>query len=102
MAKKIPKKKEEPKDKQIIKKTLARMLELPKEIALNLPLISMTGNEELGIENYKGVIEYTEERIRLNTSCGVLKIEGKKLLLKQITTESMVVTGYIRKLEFLL
>jgi len=85
-----------------IKNIFATTLELPKEIVLNLPLITLTGKEQLYIENYKNVIEYTDEKIRLNTSCGILKIEGKNLSLKEITNENVEVTGIIYKFEYLL
>ena len=87
--------------KRNLKKTITGMLELPKEIVYNLPLISITGNESMEIENYKGVIEYTEQKIRLNTSCGVLSIEGKKLNIKQITTENILIAGIIIKFEYI-
>ncbi len=83
-----------------IKKTVTNVFELPKEIVYNLPLLSLIGNDELNIENYKGVIEYSEEKIRLNTSIGVLRIEGKRLFLKQITAETVTITGHIEKIEF--
>ena len=57
-----------------IKRNFAEALEIPEEIVLNLPLITMTGRERLVVENYKGVIEYDEKQIRLNTSIGILKI----------------------------
>lgn len=85
-----------------IRKKITNMLELPKEIVLNLPLISVTGNEEIVIENYKGIIEYNEERIRINTSCGIIRIEGKSLHLKRITAENMTINGLITKLEYIL
>ena len=88
--------------KSNIKKTITSMLELPKEVVFNLPLITVIGNEEINIENYKGVIEYNLERVRINTSCGVIKIQGKKLLLKQITTENISVAGVISKFEYIL
>lgn len=84
-----------------LKKTVTSILELPKEIVLNLPLITLTGNEELYIENYKGIIEYTEGKIRLNTACGILKIEGRNLFLREITAENIAVTGTLTKLEYL-
>lgn len=83
-----------------IRRNMTDALELPREVVLNLPLISITGREELCIENYKGVVEYGEERIRINTGVGVLKIEGKKLFLKHITSENVIITGGIYKLEF--
>ena len=83
------------------KKKLVNTLELPKEIIFNLPLITIVGNEEINIENYKGVIEYSPEKIRINTECGVLKINGEKLSFKQITAENIIVTGVIQTLEYL-
>ena len=89
------------KGNQNIKKKLVNTLELPKEIIFNLPLITIVGNEEINIENYKGVIEYSPEKIRINTECGVLKINGEKLSFKQITAENIIVTGVIQKLEYI-
>lgn len=85
-----------------IKDKITDMLDLPKEIVLDLPLISMIGKEEVTIENYKGLIEYSEGRIRVNTSIGVLKIEGKNLFFKQITTEYVFIIGTIISVEYLL
>jgi sporulation protein YqfC len=87
--------------KDEVKRSIAAALALPKEIVLNLPLISLIGGEELIIENYKGVVEYTDERIRVNTNAGILKIEGRKMILKQITSENISVTGSIIRLEFM-
>jgi sporulation protein YqfC len=88
--------------KKNIKKSLTSILELPKEVIFNLPLITFIGHEEITIENYKGVIEYNLEYIRISTSCGVLKITGKKLIIKQITSENLLVRGCILKLEYIL
>ena len=84
-----------------VKREVTAALALPKEIVLNLPLITLYGNEELNLENYKGVVEYTGERIRISTSKGILKIEGRNLLLKQVTSENISVTGGILRIEFI-
>ena len=83
-----------------VKREVTAALALPKEIVLNLPLITLYGNEELNLENYKGVVEYTGERIRISTSKGILKIEGRNLLLKQVTSENISVTGGIMRIEY--
>lgn len=85
----------------ILKRNVVNALELPKEVILNLPFISLTGKEELIIENYKGIIEYGDEIMRVSTAVGVLKIEGKELLLKQLTSECIVVIGSIKGISFL-
>jgi sporulation protein YqfC len=86
--------------KEKVKRNIASALALPKEIVLDLPMITILGNEELTIENYKGVIEYGDESVRVNTTRGVIRIEGRKLILKQITTEVISVSGGIKKIEF--
>ena len=79
---------------------IAGFLSLPAEIALNLPLAILTGRGELNVENYKGIREYTETKVTINTSSGMLAVEGKKLSIKQVTSENIVVTGRIDSLLY--
>lgn len=83
------------------RKNMTEALELPKEILLNLPLISFIGQEEVTIENYKGILEYSEETVRIGTAAGILRLTGQGLCLKQLSAECMVVTGRVEKMEFL-
>lgn len=84
-----------------LRKNVTEALELPKEIMLNLPLISLIGREEVTIENYKGILEYGEETVRIGTAAGILRLNGRGLCLKQLSAECMVVTGQIESLAFL-
>ena len=84
-----------------LRKNMAEALELPKEIMLGLPLVSLLGREEVTIENYKGILEYNEETVRIGTAAGVLRLRGKGLCLKQLTAECLVITGALEGLEFL-
>ena len=83
-----------------VKEKMTDLLSLPKEIALNLPLIMATGQDEINIENYKTLVEFTDTKIRIHTSIGMLTIEGQKLKLKQITTEHVLITGNIKKIHW--
>lgn len=98
----MPKKQKEKIQKINLKEKVTNIFELPKEIVLNLPLVTIIGSQEMLIENYKGIIEYSEIKIRINTSCGVLKIEGKKLFINQMTKENLKITGKITTFEYLL
>lgn len=84
-----------------LRKNMAEALELPKEIMLNLPLITLVGREEITIENYKGILEYGAEAVRIGTAAGTLQMKGRNLCLKQLSAECMVVTGQIEELRFL-
>ena len=82
-------------------KGLTAMLALPEELVLNLPLLSLVGGNELSVENHKGIVEYTAERLRINTAAGVLKIDGRRLSIKQLTAERILVRGAIDAVAFI-
>ncbi len=83
-----------------IKKNIADALELPQDIVLDLPKITMIGNLQLYVENHKGIIEYSTNQIRIYTKLGILRVLGKNLLLKNIVVEEIVITGEIKQVEF--
>ncbi len=83
-----------------IKSNFSEILELPKDIMLDLPKISLIGNLQLYIENHKGIIEYGSLRIRVNTNAGILRIIGKNMVIKTIVTEEIIIVGEIESVEF--
>jgi len=78
-----------------VKEKLSTMLSMPKEIALDLPVLMATGRNELNIENYKNLIEFTDKLIRIRTKDSIMTIEGDNLVLRQITTENILISGRI-------
>nr|WP_276576332.1 sporulation protein YqfC [Caldicoprobacter algeriensis] len=85
---------------QEVKTTVSEMFELPKDIMLNLPRISMIGNNQMLVENHRGVIEYTPQKIRLNSTIGVIRVEGQDMNLKNIAADDVMITGVIKLVEF--
>ena len=84
-----------------LKERVTEILELPKEIVLNMPKMTLLGSRNLIIENYKGIIEYEENKIRINTGIGIIKIKGEGLSIKEITSEEVMIDGNIEIMEFL-
>ena len=87
--------------KASFKEKAAEALELPKEVMLDLPKLTMVGYRNLIIENYKGLIEYEADKIRLNTNAGVIRIMGKSIVVRAITSKDILLEGEISSLEFL-
>ncbi len=94
------KKKEETISKRGIREKFTEMLELPKELILNTPRMTMVGNRDIMIENHKGIMEFGCERVRVNTGSGTVKITGSGLLIKEITSEDIIISGSIASIEF--
>jgi len=75
------------------------ILEMPKEISSGIPKITMVGFEEMLIENYKGILEYEELYIRINTYIGVINITGNNFNLKNLNEDDILITGVFEKIE---
>lgn len=80
---------------------LADLLELPKDLVLDLPRITIVGQQELALENHKGIIEYDSEQIKINLARGYLEIDGESLELKFIMQDELSIVGKIRALRFI-
>ena len=64
------------------------------------PEFAFIGNKEVAIEGSKGVLEYSPELIRVNTSCGIVCFYGRSLNLKCISASQLIIDGFITKVEF--
>lgn len=75
------------------------ILEIPKEIYTNIPNFIITGFEEMVIENYKGILEYEDYYVRVNTYIGIVNIHGTNLRLEKMTEDNIKITGKIESIE---
>ena len=83
-------------------KTITRlneMLEMPKEVVSNVPKLTITGFQEMVVENYKGILEYEEFFVRVNTYIGIININGFGLMLEHMNDENIIVKGKIESIE---
>ena len=49
------------------KKVLVDKLEMPKEIVLDVPRITVIGRNEITIENQKGILIFEKNQIKINS-----------------------------------
>lgn len=84
-----------------VKYNISEALELPIDIMMDLPKLTLIGDIEVSLLNHKGIIEYTQEIIRVNTKSGVFKITGKDLEIKTILSEEIIIVGNIKNIEII-
>jgi len=83
------------------KEKLADVLELPKEILLNIPKIILLGNKSVVIQNYKGIFLFEDETVKINTSSGIVAVCGRKLKIIEISAEDLCIEGKIKSIAFI-
>ena len=73
---------------------------LPKELN-NAPMMEICSNSEITVDGCRGIEEYSEYVIKINTSDGITAIEGKNLNIKYLSVSSVIVEGTIKSIEFI-
>ncbi len=81
------------------KKRIDKILEIPQEVYTNTPKITITGFNEIILENYKGILEYEEFFASISTYIGVVNINGYNINLEKMTNDDIKITGKIESIE---
>lgn len=75
-------------------------LKLPKDSLLGASIVTVTGNADAFVENYKGIIEYTDCRILLQGKTCKIEICGQRLRIVYYTNEDMKICGRIEAVRY--
>ena len=90
------------KKKRVMRSVFADVLEIPEELALDLPKITLVGNLNLNVENHKGIISYAADEVRLRVSDGYLIARGSGFALRSISKTDVFLEGEISNLAIVL
>ena len=58
------------------KEAFTESLRLPRDVMLGASILTLIGDTELLVENYRGILEYTQECILLQGKHSRIRIEG--------------------------
>ena len=83
------------------KELMVESLKLPKDSMLGASIVTVTGNSEAFVENYRGIIEYNSEVILLQGKTCKIEIIGKRLSIVYYTNEDMKISGQIEQIRYL-
>lgn len=83
-----------------IGRRLIDLLELPPDVILDLPKLTMVGDRQLSLENHRGIIEYDPDRVRVSTNQGEIRVRGADLCIRSIAKEEILLAGQILAVEF--
>ncbi|WP_024615109.1 sporulation protein YqfC [Clostridium sp. Ade.TY] len=82
------------------KNNLIEKIDLPKDVLLNLPKITVVGKEEISIENHKGIEVFEKEFIKVKTNIGIVKVEGENFEILYIASETIVLSGKFKSISY--
>jgi sporulation protein YqfC len=82
------------------RETIAEKLDLPRDVVLNVPKITVTGNNEIVVENHKGVILFEEKEVKINTNVGLITIYGSGFEILFMGGSTLTVSGKFKSVVY--
>lgn len=83
-----------------LRQRIASLFELPPDVVLDVPRVTMLGDMQLAIENHRSLLEYTDVRVAIGVPGGRLAVLGRDLTIGTVSAEMITVMGKIRSLCF--
>lgn len=87
-------------NKRSKKEKIVKTFQLPKDVCLGALRVTLTGNNEAWIENYRGILEYTGTTILLQGKNCQVCFEGTRLSIDYYTNEDMKISGCITCVKY--
>jgi len=83
-----------------VKEKVIYGLDLPVDVALSLPKITIIARKEITIENHKGIIKFSTDELVINTSIGTLTILGENFEIIFVGGTTITLNGYFESMVY--
>ncbi|MCL7747248.1 sporulation protein YqfC [Halalkalibacter alkaliphilus] len=87
--------------RQQMKNWMTKQLQLPADVMMDLPRITMIGQLHIYIENHRGVLRFSNQELRLLLKQGQLLIKGDNFVIKTILPEELLLEGRIDQVLYI-
>lgn len=87
-------------EKAVFFEEISNAIAIPQDVLGNLPIVTVTGRQLVHIENYKGIIQYQSDTVRVQTKAGVLCVNGKRLSIDYYSSDEMRISGHILEIRY--
>ncbi|MFF2456651.1 sporulation protein YqfC [Peribacillus simplex] len=84
-----------------VKQLMTKTMDLPQDVMMDLPRITMIGQLHIYIENHRGLLAFSDSEVRLMLKNGQLLIKGNAFVIKTILPEEIMLEGKIDKVYFI-
>jgi sporulation protein YqfC len=86
---------------QEMRKWMTEKMDLPEDVMMDLPRITMIGQIHIYIENHRGLLTFADNEVRLLLKQGQLLIKGEQFVIKIILPEEILLQGKVVEVIYL-
>lgn len=82
------------------KQAFAAALDLPEDVILNKPRIIVTGENQVTIENHKGIVLFQDNMVRVNSESGPITVNGTGFEVLFMGGSTITIAGRFKSLVY--
>ncbi len=82
-----------------LRQELSEILELPLDVSMDLPKVTIVGDLGVLVQNHRGLIQYSPEKIVIGVGKGQIAILGRSLQIEEVSKEDMIVRGTLGSVQ---
>jgi sporulation protein YqfC len=86
---------------QYVRKWMTQKMDLPQDVMMDLPRITMVGQVHIYIENHRGLLAFSDGEVRLLIKNGQLLVKGKAFVIRTILPEEILLEGKIDQVIYI-
>ncbi|WP_439649654.1 sporulation protein YqfC [Gracilibacillus salinarum] len=86
--------------KEKFMRAITRTFDLPSEVTLELPRITMIGSIHAYIENHQGLVVFSSQELLLKVHQGFVRVKGEAFVLKMMIDKDILLEGKIQDVTF--
>ncbi|KYC69821.1 sporulation protein YqfC [Heyndrickxia coagulans] len=87
--------------RQHLQNWMSQKTDLPQDVMMDLPRITMIGQIHIYVENHRGLLTFSDKEVRLLLKNGQLLIKGRSFVIKTILPEEILLEGKIDEVLYL-
>lgn len=87
-------------DDPVIARRISGKLHIQEDIIAKAPILTSFGRHKICLENYRNILEYSEQQIKIQTKSGKILVRGNHLVIAYYRDDCMCVLGDITAIEY--
>lgn len=83
-----------------MRKSISDVFDLPKDVVMDLPRMTLVGRMQLVVENHRGIVSFDSDLLVVGYSSGIIRVSGKQMQISSIDHEEILIMGKIGLVQF--
>lgn len=77
----------------------AEKMEIPSDVTAGIPRVEILGSRACSVEPQRGLLEYSCEKISIQTIDGIVLVLGERLQVRKMNTDKIYIEGKITSVD---